>query len=174
MGRFLNLSGQKFGRLTVIRRAKNNKWGGIQWECKCECGKVKVIRAGHLQSGASQSCGCLSAELAIKRGEIHGMAKSPEYNTWVKMKMRCLNKKDKSYSNYGGRGIKIRNEWMDFKTFIKEMGLKPDSSSEYKKLANAMSGNGFKALENIDNKNYFFNATDASRTQLLALLAKIK
>jgi hypothetical protein len=61
-----------------------------------------------------------------------------------------------------------------FEAAAKEMGLKPDSSSEYKKLATAMAGNGFKALENIDNKNYFFNATDASKSQLLALLAKIK
>ena len=61
-----------------------------------------------------------------------------------------------------------------FEAAAKEMGLKPDTSTEYKKLATAMAGNGFKALENIDNKNYFFNATDASKSKLLALLAKIK
>lgn len=75
---------------------------------------------------------------------------------------------------YAGVAKNAMTTMQQFEAAAKEMGLKPDSSSEYKKLANAMAGNGFKALENIDNKNYFFNATDASRTQLLALLAKIK
>ena len=61
-----------------------------------------------------------------------------------------------------------------FETTAKEMGLKPDSSAEYKKLATAMNGNGFKSLVNIDNKNYFFNALEASRNQLMSSLSKIK
>jgi hypothetical protein len=61
-----------------------------------------------------------------------------------------------------------------FEAAAKQMGLKPDSSAEYKKLAKAMEGNAFKSIQNIDNKNYFFNSTESAKTQLMSVLAKIK
>ena len=59
MPNFIDLTGKKFGRLTVIKRAGYNKWKQILWLCKCECGKEKIIQRGNLRTGGTQSCGCL-------------------------------------------------------------------------------------------------------------------
>lgn len=66
MKKFIDLTGMKFGRLTVIKRVENNKWGNHQYLCKCECGNEKIIRSGNLKSGDIKSCGCLAKEKASK------------------------------------------------------------------------------------------------------------
>ena len=92
--------------------------------------------------------------------------------------LRLQNATEQAYNvnkkQYAGLSQQAANAMKEFEAAAKQMGLKPDSSTEYKKLANAMAGNGFKSLQNIDNKNYFFNSTESSKTQLLSLLAKIK
>lgn len=106
-----DLSGRKFGKLTVLTRHPKYKW-----HCLCECGNETIVRSGDLISGATKSCGCL------KRKIIHGKRHTPEYKAWECMKQRCTNKKNPGYLNYGGRGITICDSWMDFMPFLKDMG----------------------------------------------------
>lgn len=112
-----NISGMKFGKLTVISRAdsKNNM---TYWHCLCDCGIEKDVLASHLTSGKIVSCGCLSAERIANLNRKHGMGNTRIYKIWCGMKTRCYNKNSKSYENYGGRGITVCDEWIhDFMNF---------------------------------------------------------
>lgn len=126
MGRLIDLTGQRFGRLTVLERAGKDKFGSIGWLCRCDCGEETVVFGKNLRSGHTQSCGCLERELRIKRLKesplrtTHGETDSRLYHVWWNMKQRCYNPKRNDYKNYGGRGIKICDEWLhDFAAFRK-------------------------------------------------------
>ena len=112
MGKFKDLTGQVFGRLTVLERDTTRK-GKIRWICRCECGKIKSVRREHLTSGATKSCGCFSRETTKIVNTKHDLSRTKAYRTWLGMKTRCLNPKSKKYKNYGGRGITICAEWKD-------------------------------------------------------------
>lgn len=112
-----DLTGKRFGRLTVISRC-DDKSGKISWLCKCDCGNVKNISAGHLTSGDIKSCGCLFKELNHKTAVKHGMTEDPLYHRFTAMISRCECKTDNSYKYYGARGITVCDEWRhDFKAF---------------------------------------------------------
>lgn len=111
-----DLTGQRFGRLVVIKsttkRAKN---GQVIWHCICDCGNKTSVISGHLYSGHTKSCGCLSKEGTPKK---HGLTNTKIYEVYHHMKQRCCNPDNESYKNYGGRGIKICDEWLaDFMNF---------------------------------------------------------
>lgn len=117
MSALVDLTGRKFGRLTVISRAES-KDKNSRWLCKCDCGNTTIVRAPNLKSGGTLSCGCLHIESIIERSTKHGGANSKLYDVWSHMKMRCNNETDKDYENYGGRGIKVCDEWLaDFAVF---------------------------------------------------------
>lgn len=123
--RGLDLTGQKFGRWTVIRKGEK-KDNRTAWYCVCECGNTNTIITRNLVKGISKSCGCLQRDKATKHGHNPWNGKaSTEYNSWHQMKQRCLNPNDKRYADYGGRGIKICERWMDFNKFLEDMGKKP-------------------------------------------------
>ena len=124
MSRKKMLAGNKYGRLTVIKDAKQDRFGHILWECLCECGKKCVVAGYSLESGNTKSCGCLSNENRTK----HGMHESAEYSTWESMIQRCTNEKAHAYKHYGGRGIVVCERWKDFKNFFEDMGEKPNKS----------------------------------------------
>lgn len=105
-----NLIGQKFGMLTVYEFAGKNKHNKFLWKCTCECGGETVVTTGNLNSGNSKSCGC---EKYKGNRRTHGMSDSRIYTIWSSMKGRCLNEKDAHYSDYGGRGITINEEWVN-------------------------------------------------------------
>lgn len=116
--------GQHYGRLTVAflfeRRGTHNYWA-----CNCECGGRKVVRQGHLKSGGTRSCGCLHDESAA-RPKTHGLSNTVEYKTWKEMIKRCNNRRHLSYPTYGGRGIRVCDEWRrDFIAFLSAVGRKP-------------------------------------------------
>ena len=113
---FKDLTGMKFNRLTVIERAEN-KGSQTYWKCKCDCGKETIVNAYSLKSGHSKSCGCLRDEKTSKCFASHGLCRTKIYASWNMMKQRCLNPNSEQYPNYGGRGIKVCDEWLDFKTF---------------------------------------------------------
>ncbi len=120
MPKLIDLSGQRFGRLTVISFAGIDKFGNKTWFCRCDCGKEKIISRGHLKKGDAQSCGCLKSEITTKRNIKHGYVGTKLYNVYHNMKERCLNPSRNDYSRYGGRGICVCEEWKeDFKTFQK-------------------------------------------------------
>lgn len=111
MGKFVDLTGRHFGRLTVMERSKNNKHNCVTWLCRCECGKTIVTRGDSLNSGRTLSCGCLSAEKTAQRNYKHGGIKTRLYHIWSAMIERCHNPNHKSYKNYGGRGVTVCDSW---------------------------------------------------------------
>jgi len=111
MGKFIDITGLRFNRLTVKKRSITDKDHFILWECECDCGKVVLVRAYCLKHGEIKSCGCLNDELRRQRGLTHGLSKLPVYAIWKSMKSRCYRKKDKRYDRYGGRGITVCDEW---------------------------------------------------------------
>lgn len=110
---FKDLTGQKFGRLTVIERAENDKNGSTRWLCRCECGNEKIIEGGHLRSHKIKSCGCLLTDVLIKRNYTHGMTNTRLFHIWQGIKNRCYNKNFEHYKHYGERGITTCKEWKD-------------------------------------------------------------
>ena len=117
MGTFKDLTGQKFGRLTVIERTEN-KGKQTMWKCLCDCGNYTIINGYSLRNGISKSCGCLSGELAKQRKQTHNHHGERMYNIWKNMKQRCFNTNNKNYNSYGGRGITVCVEWKnDFQAF---------------------------------------------------------
>ena len=123
-----NLTGKRFGRLTVLCRTES-KSQSTKWKCQCDCGNTCVVLAGNLVKGHTTSCGCYREET---RGLKHGYRHDRIYSVWEKLKSRCCNPKNPSYARYGGRGIEICEEWKNNpESFIKwayENGYRSDAS----------------------------------------------
>ena len=132
MSKKIDLTGQKFNRLTVIKDLKKRtKNGHAVWLCHCICGNLSEVCSDRLRSGNTQSCGCLSRERmgkgknnpSFKHGDAIKHRESRLYRIWTGMKARCCNPNKKNYRWYGERGISICNEWKhDFLAF-KEWAL---------------------------------------------------
>lgn len=115
--------GKQYGMLTPLRIAGKKKGGLLIYECLCECGNKKNIGSRYLTNGGTVSCGC-------KRAKSLRMSKSITYKSWIGAKQRCTNPKNHNYDNYGGRGIKMCDRWMNsFVAFLNDMGERP--SREY-------------------------------------------
>lgn len=124
--RLVDITGQKFGRLTVIRRAKN-KGRRTCWECLCACGQVKDIRFDDLRHGRTKSCGCLPKEgNCTTHGQARRGHRTSTYMIWGKMKARCNNPHTPDYKYYGARGIRLCGRWNKFENFLADMGEKPE------------------------------------------------
>ena len=120
MPKFIDLSGQRFGRLTVIERAAENLSGKPAWHCRCDCGNHVTVRGNALHTGNTMSCGCLRVDTCKGTKTTHGSSKTRLFYTYNNMKHRCYYKKSKDYENYGGRGICVCDEWLhSFETFKK-------------------------------------------------------
>lgn len=103
-----DLTGQKFGRLTVLYDSKERKWGKIVWMCRCNCGNLTRVDVGSLKKGDNKSCGCLK--------RTHGGTYTRLYRIWGYIKERCNNSRHSNYKYYGKRGISICKEW--FNSFV--------------------------------------------------------
>lgn len=148
----INMTGQRFGKLKVLREAARNN--GVIWLCQCDCGNECQAKAGHLRSGSIVSCGCHNkllraayvakgkAQTAEERSEarrghrghlVHGHSAdgvlssgyTPEYSSWQSMRQRCLNPNRPDYHLWGGRGITICERWSDYRNFYADMGPRP-------------------------------------------------
>jgi len=127
MGRpIINLTGQKFGLLTVEKLSRIRK-GHAMWLCKCDCGTIKEVQAGNLKSGETKACGCLINPTGENsRLYKHGHSRSPEYDAWHNIKARCYNKDNIAFANYGGRGITMCDRWLEsLNSFINDVGKRP-------------------------------------------------
>ena len=119
MSKEIDLTGQRFGRLLVLDRATDHitKSGKSikQWRCLCDCGHETIVRHGNLRNGTTTSCGCLHKEIVGAINRTHGLStgNSRLYPLWKSIKYRCYNKDAKCYENYGGRGIKMCDEWLN-------------------------------------------------------------
>lgn len=115
MPNFIDLTGQKYGRLTVLDRGPDRvrKSGRkiVQWNCICDCGNKIVVSASDLRSGHTQSCGCYMIDRIKEANTRHGKTDSRLYNVWASMRERCYCPTLPTYPRYGGRGIKMCDEW---------------------------------------------------------------
>lgn len=120
MGKKIDLTGRVFGRLTVKSLDHIGIRGRTYWLCKCSCGKSCIKAAGTLLNQGTSSCGCLNRQITAERNRQnakHHASYSRLYHIWTGMKQRCTNPRHKAYSNYGGRGISVCAEWLDFTSF---------------------------------------------------------
>src|SRR5665647_2461398 len=118
----IDLTDRVYGRLTVVKYAGTDKGNHQLWICKCECGNEKTARAGHLNSGYTKSCGCLLKEnmSRISKQNSDYRTKEKLYDVWTTMIQRTENPKANGYKNYGGKGIRICDEWRnDYFSFKK-------------------------------------------------------
>jgi hypothetical protein len=137
-----DLTGNLFGRLTVIERVKTKQHGHRVWLCECSCGNTKEIRGGSLVRGDTESCGCLKKEVSRdnlrtymdKFGHVanktHGLSGTDTYNIYHGMLSRCYNANSSVYEYYGAKGVIVCERWKEsVVNFIEDMGERP--SKEY-------------------------------------------
>lgn len=131
MSRLIDLSGQQFGRLTVIRRhAGALPRYGVHWDCVCACGSETVTHGTELKKGKARSCGCLQRELQGNKQRTHGMSGTPTFTAWARMKQRCYDRACPKYYRYGARGVIVCERWLNsFENFLSDMGEKPSGRS---------------------------------------------
>lgn len=121
MGQVMDLTGKKFGRW-FVKGLSHQKGKMLYWSCVCECGVERAVFGADLKRGGSESCGCLARERRAARATTHDMSHHPAYRAWIQMKSRCMNEANTGYKDYGGRGIKVCERWLDFDEFWKDMG----------------------------------------------------
>ena len=119
--RYIDLTGQKFGRLTVIEKV-GTRGHHTYWKCRCECGNITEVRTNALRSGATRSCSCLkeetSSKLTTERNTKHNMCHTRLCHIWYGMKDRCYRETCRSYKYYGAKGVTVCEEWRnDFMSF---------------------------------------------------------
>ena len=119
-----DLTGEKFGKLTVLNHVK-----GAVWSCQCSCKDKTIVEIGEgrLKSGGRTSCGCY----------FNKKSNDPEYDIWSSMIQRCTNKNSKDYYRYGGRGITVCDRWLSSYTdFITDLGKRPDDTYSLDRINN--------------------------------------
>ena len=138
-----DITGQKFGRLTVVKRA-GTKDNQAMWLCRCDCGNEIIVQGGNLRNGNTKSCGCYQRDMSREVHTRHNGSYSRLYGVWACMVQRCTNPNNRSYKRYGARDIKVCDEWFDFGTF-QEWAM----SNGY----NPNAKRGECTLDRIDNNN---------------------
>lgn len=126
MPKAIDLTGMRFGALTVLSQAETtiDAHGRPmrRWMCRCDCGNTIVTTRLNLRKGDTKSCGCLKTQETKKRMTTHGESNTTLYKRWKAMKKRCQNPNNADYPHYGGRGIRVCDEWKDYSVF-KEWAL---------------------------------------------------
>lgn len=125
MPKFIDLTGQRFGRLVVQRRLPDIRRGVPCWECVCDCGNKTKSRSDSFKKNKNASCGCYNNELSIARLTTHGRSFTPEYQTWRSMLARCNSPSSAAYRKYGAVGISVCDRWKKFENFFSDMGERP-------------------------------------------------
>lgn len=142
MGSFVDLSGNRYGRILVTDRGPN-RGRRVTWNFICDCGREGNTVASYLTTGRQVSCGCFHREMVAKQGRAnatHGASRrgkiTPTYRSWLAMRERVLSDKHHAYSRYGGKGVEICDRWLDgegsltaFECFLADMGTRPEGLS---------------------------------------------
>lgn len=121
MGRAEDLTGEQFGRWTVLSKtAERTNSGSIKYEARCACGTLRVVSGKMLKDGSSVSCGCYNRERTREANTTHGMTRTPLRDAWNAMIQRCTNPNNPNYPRYGARGIAVCERWRDAGSFIED------------------------------------------------------
>lgn len=130
--RFVDRTGQRFGRLVVL-----GFLGDRKWFCQCDCGNTSIVKSTNLVSSHTRSCGCYSDERRKDSYPRHNRTNTRVWSSWSHMKDRCLNPKHVAYKNYGGRGITVCPRWLEsFDNFYKDMGDPPTEQHSIDRIDN--------------------------------------
>lgn len=138
----IDLTGKKFKMLTAVKFTAMFQTNGRRrsgWECLCDCGERVVVDTENLKSGKANSCGCYSKTHPhnYSHGESSKATKTKEYRTWNGIKDRCYNKTSKTYSYWGGRGIRVCKRWLDsYQNFLSDMGRSPSPKHSIERINN--------------------------------------
>jgi len=139
-----DLTGDVYGRLTVIGHVGKSKYGISMWNCRCECGNEYVGNSNSMRTGKTLSCGCLQSQRAAEanaKRATHGLARrkkgerpkfSPTYQSWKCMVERCVNPNAPNAHLYGGRGITVCDRWQGrdgFTNFLADLGERPEGKT---------------------------------------------
>lgn len=132
-GEFIDISGKRFGQLVAIERLCV-EGSRSKWKCLCDCGKYTNATISNLRNGHTKSCGCYKSERIVQTKKIHGHKGKNEtnrlYPVWRAMKQRCYLPTSLHYKDYGGRGIRVCDDWLIYESFRKwayENGYDPEA-----------------------------------------------
>lgn len=144
MQRRIDMVGQRFGRLTVVR-ITSHIGKSTAWWCRCDCGNEKAVRTLQLTAGKTKSCGCYRVDLGKVNGAVrqlrHGEGgngnETPEYRAWSQAKSRCHNPGHSVFASYGGRGIVMCERWRNsYEAFLEDMGRRPGPKHSLDRIDN--------------------------------------
>ena len=129
MPKLVDITGVRFGRITVVERSERKSANHRLWRCRCDCGRETYVQGPMLKTGRTTSCGCAKGRLVSDKVTAHGHARgqgTPEYRSLRSAITRCHNKNAANWNRYGGRGITVCDEWRrDFSLFLAEVGPRP-------------------------------------------------
>ena len=129
MGKSIDITNQRFGRLVALRLVGRNPVSVGIWLCQCDCGNIKKVLLSNLRAKhGTISCGCAR--------RFHGKHKTPEYVAWVSMLQRCNNPQSPSFHHYGGRGITVCERWLKFENFLADIGPRPSPELSLQRINN--------------------------------------
>lgn len=132
MGKFVDITGEKYGMLTVVERSTDyvspKGYKSVRWRCVCDCGNETIVRACYLKSGAIRSCGCI--KVTDPNRKTHGGTGTRLYKIWTGIKKRCYNRNDTNYEDYGGRGILMCGEWREEFEHFRDWAMSHNYSDE--------------------------------------------
>lgn len=168
MPKIIDHTGKVFNRLTVLRR--DGKIGALSaYLCQCSCGAVTRVASGNLVSNKVKSCGCLNLERIRSQD---GLSNTPTYVSWNMMVRRCSVPSASDYPDYGGRGISVCERWKDFKSFLEDMGERPEGQTIERKDVDGDYEPGncrwATCIEQSNNKRTNRTLTVDGRTQTIA------
>lgn len=139
MTRFIDLTGARFGRLTVISADRRRVGARMRtfWSCRCDCGNMTSVVRDTLINGMTTSCGCFQRECVSSRSKTHGRSKTRLHRIWGNMIGRCHRPQNISFHNYGGRGITVCAEWRtSFEAFARDVGDPPSVEHSLDRIDN--------------------------------------
>lgn len=177
----VDLSGKRFGSLSVIERTKTVKERDRSyahfWRCRCDCGAELEINHRYLTRGSKRSCGCDELPSQLKHGGTRNYQRSAEYRTWAAMLERCNSPSSASYKNYGAIGRVVCERWNQFSAFIEDMGRRPTAGHTLERIDNekGYSPENCKwatRKEQMRNVRYNVHLTLDGRTQCVAAWAE--
>jgi hypothetical protein len=122
-----DITGLKFGNLTVVSREKNNAGGTAMWLCVCDCGEKRIVEGTGLRAGRNKSCGCKSPRFKSTKFPDHPLKQTRTYKIWYGMQRRCYEaKSEKEKKLYANKGIIVCDRWIEsFDNFLNDMGKAP-------------------------------------------------